>query len=74
MERDPDQLDPNTAAAEAEDATRRPGADRMPTPDEERSAEAAAEALTEEMPKVAEHYEEMTEIGVNVKGEGEIPG
>jgi hypothetical protein len=74
MERDPDQLDPTPVSAEAPDATRGPGADRMPTPDEERSAEAAAEALTEEMPSVAEHYEEMTEIGANVKGEGEIPG
>lgn len=50
-----------------------PTADRMPTPDEERAAERAADRV--DVDAVAEHYEEMTELGANVRGEGEIePG
>lgn len=74
MDRDPDQIDPNTAEAERHEAARGAGADRMPTPDEERAAERAAAGLADEMPEIAEHYEEMSELGANVKGEGEVPG
>ena len=49
------------------DARRQPGADRMPTPEEEQLAEQ------QEMPPgTAEHYEEMARIGANQKGEGRI--
>jgi len=71
---DPDRVDPATAAADQKDAARRPGADRPPTPDETRLAESAARELADEMPQVAEHYEEMNRIGAAVQGEGEVPG
>lgn len=45
-------------------------ADRMPTPDEERAAERAADDV--DLDQVGEHYEEMAEKGANVRGEGEI--
>ena len=44
--------------------------DRPPTEAEERAAEAAAKNVDVE--KVAENYEEMTEVGADVKGEGQI--
>lgn len=48
-------------------------ADRPPTEDEERRAEAATEAEgSDEMEKVAAHYEEMAGRGAGLKGEGEI--
>ncbi|MEZ5248972.1 MAG: hypothetical protein R2713_07100 [Ilumatobacteraceae bacterium] len=42
----------------------------MPSPDEERAAERAADQV--DVGAVAEHYEEMTELGANVRGEGQI--
>lgn len=56
-----------TRAVEADEATERAGADREPTPDEERLAEA-----NELDPDVADAYEEANERGANVKGEGQI--
>jgi hypothetical protein len=47
-----------------------PDPDRPPTPDEERAAERGAEDV--DLDSVSEHYEEMTETGANVRGEGEI--
>ncbi|HVC14865.1 MAG TPA: hypothetical protein VND62_08410 [Acidimicrobiales bacterium] len=49
-------------------------ADRMPTDDEERAAERAADQLEEsgEEASVAEHYEEMARRGTEQKGEGRI--
>lgn len=48
-------------------------ADRMPTAAEERTAERLAREVDAD--EVAEHYEEMAELGADVKGEGEIlPG
>ncbi len=45
-------------------------ADRPPT---EQEAEAAERAATDvDIDEVAEHFEEMTEIGKNVKGEGSL--
>ncbi len=74
MSTDPDRTDPRTAEADRADAQRRPGADRPPTPEEERLAERAERDLAPDMPEVAQHYEEMTRIGAEVKGEGEVPG
>jgi len=45
-------------------------ADRAPTAEEEQEAEAAAEDV--DLAEVGEHYREMTELGANVKGEGQI--
>ena len=45
-------------------------ADRPPTADEEEAAERGAAEIDRD--EVAEHYEEMAELGANVKGEGEI--
>jgi hypothetical protein len=49
------------------DAEKKAGADRMPTPEEERAAER--NELDE---SVIEHEKEMAERGVNQKGEGRI--
>jgi len=45
-------------------------ADREPTADEAATAEEQAKDV--DVDEVAEHFNEMTEIGANVKGEGEI--
>ncbi len=45
-------------------------ADRMPTVEEERAADRAAEDV--DLEQVASHYEEMAEIGADVRGEGQI--
>ncbi len=45
-------------------------ADRMPTADEERAAERAAADV--DVAAVAEHEQEMAELGANVRGEGQI--
>ena len=47
-----------------------PGADRMPTPDEEAAAEKASAGV--DLASVTAHEKEMAEKGKNVKGEGEI--
>lgn len=47
-----------------------PGADRPPTDAEERAAERAADDV--DLDRVAEHFEEMTETGAAVRGEGAI--
>lgn len=44
--------------------------DRAPTPDEESAAERAARDV--DVAEVGSHYEEMTELGANVKGEGQV--
>jgi hypothetical protein len=46
------------------------GADRLPTPQEEAAAERAAKDV--DIAEVAAHYEEMTELGKEVRGEGEV--
>lgn len=61
-------LDPSTIDAEESEAQQGHGADRAPTDDEARRADAV-----ESDPAVAEHFEEMNRIGADVKGEGEIP-
>lgn len=45
-------------------------ADRPPTEQEEEAAEQAATEV--DVDEVASHFEEMTEIGKNVKGEGSL--
>lgn len=45
-------------------------ADRPPTEQEEKAAEEAATGV--DLDHVAPHFEEMTEIGKNVKGEGSL--
>ena len=53
--------------ADVNDADVKAGADRMPTPEEERAAER-----NELKDSVVEHEREMAERGVNQKGEGRI--
>lgn len=47
-------------------------ADREPTAAEERAADEAAKDV--DVDSVAEHFEEMTELGAQVEGEGRIEG
>lgn len=72
--RDVDQVDANTAEAERQSASRSAGADRDPTPDEERAADEATERLNEtgELDEVGRHEKEMNDLGANVKGEGQV--
>ncbi|HEY7440660.1 MAG TPA: hypothetical protein VIC35_14795 [Acidimicrobiia bacterium] len=58
---------PETVEAERGEARAEHKPDREPTDDEAREAE-----LQTLNPDVAEHYEEMTERGVEQKGEGRI--
>jgi hypothetical protein len=46
------------------------GADRPPTAEDAEAADCAARDV--DLEEVAEHYEEMTTLGKNVKGDGEI--
>jgi hypothetical protein len=68
-DRSPDTTDPATRAADERDAERHGGADRPPTDDEVAAAERSADSLTDD---VREHYEEMAEMGAEIKGEGQI--
>jgi hypothetical protein len=54
------------------DATKHAGADREPTAEEATAAEEAERELEGDVGSVAEHYEEMSHLGAEVKGEGEI--
>lgn len=62
-------LTPQTPQTDHETFTT-PGADRAPTEAEERAAERAADDV--DLDRVAEHFEEMTETGAAVSGEGAI--
>ncbi len=55
----------------AQDAQRPAGADRPPTPEEERVAEEVAADV--DVAEVTAHEKEMAERGKNQKGEGQIP-
>jgi hypothetical protein len=57
-----------TRAEERDEAQQSAAADRAPTPDEEKVADA--HALD---PEVAEHEREMNERGANQQGEGRLP-
>lgn len=56
-----------TKAEEEVEASAPHDADRAPTQDEEQAAPTSVS------PGVAEHEEEMAELGAKVKGEGELP-
>jgi hypothetical protein len=67
MSPDPDTTDDATRQVDVEDAQAAHRADRMPTPEEERTADEL-----ELDPDVAEAYEDAIERGANVKGEGQV--
>ena len=60
----------NTVKADEEEAASAHDADRAPTEQEAADAEKAAADV--DTKSVGEHFEEMDEIGANVKGEGQI--
>jgi hypothetical protein len=66
--------EPTGATREAEevDATVTHAADRPPTGEEEAAAEESREKYEDDAEDVAAHYEEMSDIGAHVKGEGAI--
>jgi len=70
----PTEPDKATGDAEEHEAGTAHDADRPATTDEEAAAERALHDpdLTGDMEDVAEHYREMTERGVESKGEGRI--
>jgi len=59
-----------TEMTESEERFNEPTADRPPTEEEAAAAEKAAADV--DVDEVAEHYEEMTEKGKEVEGEGRI--
>ncbi len=59
-----------TVAADERDSRTGGSADRPPTDSEEAAADRATARV--DAGSTAEHYEEMAEIGANVKGEGKI--
>jgi hypothetical protein len=61
-----------TQKAERDDAARSHTADRMPTEEEAASAEQGRAQFAEDKERVAEHEKEMSELGAQVKGEGDI--
>lgn len=69
MGKDPtdDLVSDETRRAEEDEATEQAGADRMPTPEEERIAEQQ-----DLDPAAAEAYRKAAETGANAKGEGRI--
>jgi len=66
--------DEGTRAAEHNEANEPHQADRMPSSSEEAAADAARKdpAVAGDPADVAEHYQEMTERGARVEGEGRI--
>jgi hypothetical protein len=66
--------EPTEATREAEkvDATQLHSADRPPTSEEETAAEESERKFGADKEAVAEHSEEMSDIGAHVKGEGRI--
>ena len=64
--------DESTVEAERIDAEHAHSADRDATPEEEAAAERGMEEASGDPEQVAEHYEEMSDIGAHVKGEGEV--
>ena len=61
-----------TTDAERREAHVPPGNGPTPTPEEEAAAERGRESTSANRDDVAEHYEEMIDLGANVKGEGEV--
>ena len=64
--------DDRTREAKLAEAGKSHTADRLPTAEEEAAAERERAELDADREDVAEHYEEMTDLGAHVKGEGEI--
>jgi len=64
--------DDRTREAELAEAGKSHTADRLPTAEEKAAAERERAELDADREDVAEHYEEMTDLGAHVKGEGEI--
>ena len=64
--------DDRTREAELAEAGKSHTADRLPTAEEEAAAERDRGKQDADREDVAEHYEEMTDLGAHVKGEGEI--
>ena len=67
-QQEPTRPNAETRDAERDDAQRRAGADREPTPDEQEFADARTSD-----PEVSKHEREMAERGVEQQGEGRIP-
>lgn len=61
-----------TAAEEAIEAKAAHQADRPPTDAESRDADKAAADVDVDVDEVGQHFKEMSAIGANVKGEGQI--
>jgi hypothetical protein len=66
------QPDEGTLEAERIDAAEAHVADRPPTEAEEAAAEGAAEQFSSDREAAAAHFEEMSDIGAQDKGEGRI--
>jgi hypothetical protein len=65
--------DEATHEAEQAEATHSHTADRAPTSAEEAAADRSLDSLDgDERQAAEEHYEEMTDIGAHVKGEGSV--
>jgi hypothetical protein len=60
----------NTVAADQEEAAAAHDADRDPTDQESADAESAGADV--DVSEVGKHFDEMEDIGKNVKGEGQI--
>ena len=65
----PTQPDASTRAAEDSDARHSHSADRPPTEEEAAAAERGQDEVDGDIRDVADHYEEMTDLGAHVKGE-----
>jgi len=74
MAQNDSQPDGATREAERDDAAHAHVADRLPTGDEEAAADRSAEEFAGDRAQAARHYEEMSDLGAHVKGEGEIDG
>jgi hypothetical protein len=75
MERDATpETEPNESTKEAEraEAVQTHSPDRPPTAEEAEAAERAKASSDVDQEEVAKHFEEMSALGAQVKGEGEI--
>lgn len=69
----PTEPDAGTRKAEDSDAASPHISDRQPTPDEVEAADQEVSTESdEERRRVAAHYKEMADLGVEAKGEGRI--
>jgi len=69
---DENRPDEATREAERAEATSAHDADRPPTADEEAAADRSRQAFADDSERVEELYEEMSDIGAHVKGEGSL--